>query len=63
MSICLCKYSIYLINWPEKIPSQTVLDTIQNMFRNPSVMYAFIKITYNNTILEISLEIQEFATS
>lgn len=49
------------IKLARKIPSQTILDTIQNVFQNPSVMYGFIKITYN-TILEISVEIQEFAT-
>lgn len=40
-----------------KVPSQTILDTIQNTFKNRSVMYGFIKIIYN-TILEISVEIQ-----
>lgn len=49
------------IKLARKIPSQAILDTIQNMFQNPSVMYGFIKITYN-TILEISVEIQEFVT-
>lgn len=46
------------IKLARKIPSQTILDTIQNTFKNPSVMYGFIKITYN-TISEIPVEIQE----
>lgn len=49
------------IKLARKIPSWTILNTIQNTFKNPSVTCVFIKITYN-IILEISVEIQEFVT-
>lgn len=47
------------IKLARKIPSQPILDTIKNTFKNPSVVYGFIKIAYS-TILEISVEIREF---